>query len=475
MNTDVPQPPLPSTLRRDVLSAYFASATRLGSWVVVSAMVYRRMGYDAFAMLALVRGTLAILNYTTLGLVPAMVHHLARATTPRPVLPVDEAAAPSEVLDYARPMRTPRGTDPTPLQRLYFSGLSMVTVLGVIAAVLITVYAAEFHHWLEIAPGFRDEIGDVVLFMGLGIVLRLWSDCSGAFLQTHGRIALDHLLLAVADIWWTVHTALVITDDWNHLPRVAMTFALSSLVLVVLRMTAVETVSRMLLANVRIAVDSSAMRAMLSMGLLVAAAQMADYLYAPIDLILINKLISAETVADYAPAIQVDAGLLLLVGGLAAVLLPKTALAHARNDRQLIRRYYLRGTLVSLGMLVVAAVAVWSAAQWLFTSWLGEYRDGTRMVLPWLLASTVIGGSSAVGRSILLGMGHVRAFTVSVLVAGVANVILSYAFVRYLDLGLLGIVLGTVLVVFARCAIWMPWYVMGKVREADPASQETHI
>jgi hypothetical protein len=32
--------------------------------------------------------------------------------------------------------------------------------------------------------------------------------------------------------------------------------------------------------------------------------------------------------------------------------------------------------------------------------------------------------------------------------------------VKYLDLGLKGIVLGTVVVVLARCAIWQPWYVM---------------
>jgi len=237
-------------------------------------------------------------------------------------------------------------------------------------------------------------------------------------------------------------------------------FALSGGMLVVARLTAVEKVSPMLLAKVHVTFDLKAMRQMLAMGLMVAAAQMADYLYAPIDLILINKLIDAETVADYAPAIQIDAGLLLLVGGLAAVLLPKTALAHARGDRTLIRQYYIRGTLVSLAMLAVAALAIWAIAPWIFRLWLGEYRDGTRMILPLLLISTVVGGSSAVGRSILLGMGRVRAFTISVLIAGVANVVLSYALVRYAGMGLRGIVLGTVIVVVARCGLWMPWYVV---------------
>ena len=64
-----------STTRRDLASAYLATAARVGSWAVVAAVVMRRFGTDAFALLALVRGTLSILNYGTLGLGPAMIHH----------------------------------------------------------------------------------------------------------------------------------------------------------------------------------------------------------------------------------------------------------------------------------------------------------------------------------------------------------------------------------------------------------------
>ncbi len=55
-------------------------------------------------------------------------------------------------------------------------------------------------------------------------------------------------------------------------------------------------------------------------------------------------------------------------------------------------------------------------------------------------------------------------FTISVLVAGVVNVVLSYIFVRHLNLGLRGIVLGTIVVVVARAGVWMPWYVLRTLR-----------
>src|SRR5204863_3463039 len=146
--------------------------------------------------------------------------------------------------------------------------------------------------------------------------------------------------------------------------------------------------------------------------------------------------------------------------GLSAVLLPKAAVAHTAGEGGTLRRYYFRGTVASAGLLLAAAVAVWLLSPWIFRLWLGRDMPETRAILPLVLVHTIIGGSSAVGRSILLGMGKVKPFTASVLVAGVSNVILSYIFVRHMGLGLKGIVLGTIVAVVARCAVWMPWYVL---------------
>src|SRR5256885_15941253 len=92
--------PLSSTMRRDVLSAYGASAARIASWVIVSAMVYRKLGADAFAMLTLVRATVGLLAYAALGIAPAMISRLASASV-APVIraPIDDEA-PLPVLNY---------------------------------------------------------------------------------------------------------------------------------------------------------------------------------------------------------------------------------------------------------------------------------------------------------------------------------------------------------------------------------------
>ena len=197
---------------------------------------------------------------------------------------------------------------------------------------------------------------------------------------------------------------------------------------------------------------------------MVTIAQLADFLYAPVDYILISRLLSVADVGVYAPAVQVDAGLLALVTGLAAVLLPKTAVAHSSGEARTVRRYYIRGTLASVALLAAAAAVVWLLSPWMFRLWLGEDLPATRAILPIVLVHTVVGGSSSVGRAVLLGMGKVKPFTASVLIAGVGNVVLSYVFVRFFGLGLKGIVLGTIVVVVARAGVWMPWYVLRVLR-----------
>src|SRR4051812_27903870 len=80
-----------SSMRRDLLSAYAASAARVLSWVAVSALLFR-VDPLQFAMLALIRGTVGLLNYTSLGLAPAMVRALAEARHERRDSSADVAA-----------------------------------------------------------------------------------------------------------------------------------------------------------------------------------------------------------------------------------------------------------------------------------------------------------------------------------------------------------------------------------------------
>ncbi len=99
----------------------------------------------------------------------------------------------------------------------------------------------------------------------------------------------------------------------------------------------------------------------------------------------------------YTPAVQIDGGALLLVGAVASVLLPRSALAYAAGDLLVVRRYYIRGTLATFFLLLIVAPVLWFIAPYFFNLWFGNPMAATSAILPLMLIHTVGGGSAAVG------------------------------------------------------------------------------
>jgi O-antigen/teichoic acid export membrane protein len=463
-----------SSMRRDIASAYAVTGARVGSWVVVSAVVYRQLGSEAFGLLTLVRATVGILAYTSLGLGPAMVKMLASAThsnagardIPVSALAVDDAQETKPILAYARSVgdRAPSAE----VARIYATGERLALLLGFVALMLAALYAVGFGK-IHGLGRFQGEIArGLVAGFGAGTVCRLISEAPSALLQAKDRIALDNLLLAATEIAWGALTAIAIVTRLMSLESAGVAFLLVNLLLLTARGLAARS-----LVTSRNLVDWNIARQMLSLGLLIVLAQVADFLYAPTDCILITRYLGPDFVAYYSPAIQIDAGLLLLVTGLATVLYPRSAAAHASGEVKTLRMYYYRGTLVSASLLIAASAIVWVMSKSIFLVWFHDPMPQTQAILPLLLIHTVVGGSSAVGRSILLAMGKAKQFTAAVLIAGVSNVVLSFIFVKYAHLGLTGIVLGTIVAVIARCAIWIPWYVMRTLARAGGDGGET--
>jgi len=429
----------PSRLRGDIASAYLVAGTRIISWLVVSALIFRRLGAESFAIFALIRGTIGLLNYVSLGLSPALIHFGAH-----------------------------RDNKSSSLQSYYSSAMAVIGAGALFGLLATSIYALNFARLLRV-PQAEPMIPALVLLMGGGMLARLAGDAPGAILQVSHRISLDNLLIAAGDFLWTILSILAVL-----LPRPLAAIALAYLVSMLLPLAIRIAIAHRMTGGISLRlVRRDLMALLLSYGGMVVLAQLADYLYAPTDYILINRLLDPVSVAAYAPAVQIDAGLLLLVVAVSAALLPHAAHAHASGSGQLVRRYYVTGTLGSAGILLVCSVVVWLIAPLLLKLWLGQPLPQTVRILPLVLLNTIIGGSASIGRSILLAVGRAKPFAVAALIAGVVNVIASYCFVRFAHLGLEGIVLGTVVAVVGRCVIWMPWYVLRTIRLTPIAIPET--
>jgi O-antigen/teichoic acid export membrane protein len=445
-----------SSLRSDIVSAYIASGAKIVSYVVVSAIVFRIGGIAEFGMLALIRATVGLLQYASLGLGPAMVKLGAAAEAATAASGAEPAAG--KVLSYYA--ENPQEG----IGRLYSNAISFAAISALVGVILISFYAFFFTTLHRVPANLQDSARYAAAFVGFGLLLRLISDAPAAVLQIRGKIRRDNRFLIEAEMVWIAATVILVLStpvlQLKTLLYAAQAYLLCSLFLLVRRG---DEVRRLISPSFRL--DPPIIGSIFRIGGLVTLAQLADYLYAPTDYILINYFMGSRPVAVYAPAIQIDAGMLLLVGGLAAVLFPRSAVAHSAGDIAAVRKYYLRGTLASFGILVVGSVVVWAIAPWIFRLWLGNPMANTREILPLVLLHTVIGGSAMVGRSILLAAGKFTPFAISVLLAGAINVVFSYIFVRYFNLGLAGIIYGTIIAVVVRCVLWMPWYVMRSLRE----------
>lgn len=455
--------PAGSKLRHDLIWAYVASGAKIASAAFVAGLLFRRAGAAEFAMFALIRGTIGILNYTSLGLAPAMVRLLAEALARLH----SDAVLPTELQAEAIPARPrPAGLSE---REVYANGVSVAALSLGLGLILTLLYSHWFDRLHRVPAGVPD-VALVVVWIGVGTLMRLFSDSSGAVLQTRGRIALDNKLLASSEVVWVVSLIACGARAIAHreptlLVIAAFAYAIAGCYLASMRAFVVSRLVQSPWPPSQSLVKWKVIRRLAAFGALVLFAQLADYLYAPTDYILINRLLDPTLVATYAPAVQIDAGLLMLVSGLAAVLLPRAAIAHTTGSTHAVVQYYIRGTLASAAMLVIAAVGLYAISPWLFHIWFGAAPPNTRAILPLVLIHTVVGGSSAVGRSILLAMGKVGAFTISTLTAGTVNVVASYCFVHFLHLGLEGIIFGTIIAVIGRCALWMPWYVIRTLRK----------
>jgi O-antigen/teichoic acid export membrane protein len=423
---------------RDILWAYVVSFVRVASWVVVYGLLYRRAGETAAALLALVRWTLGLVQYASAGLAPAILHYAATAEHSEP--------------QGRSPLFTPRS--------VYRHGVVLSWIGATVG--LIALWA-----W-SLTQGQARGVATLVALFGTGMLIDLAADAWGAVIQSRGHPAADYQAQTGLETCWAAFATLGLL--WGNALGVSWQAAvgggylLAAVISTIARATLVHRLLRDLPPDPQTGLDATVAKRLLAFGGLVVLAQVADFLYAPTDFLLIQWLIDLKTVAVYAPAVQFDAGISLLVGGLSVALLPISASAFGRGDLAAVRRHYLTGTLYTLLALIVVSFLAWLAAPAIFKFWLGSKMRPTRAILPLVLVHTVVGGSAAVGRSILFAMGKVKAYTLAVLIAGAVNVVLSYCFVVYGGLGLRGIILGTIVVVVARCAMWMPWYVLRVTR-----------
>lgn len=341
------------------------------------------------------------------------------------------------------------------------SSLATVLAVGLILTGLVWVMAGK---------------NGLILGMLVGMLFRTMSEVPGAVMQSKGKLARDNCVVAAGEWAWPLLLVVgpgrvpFFSAFWNAgLEEAVGAYLLTGFAVLTLRWcVAVVTSPGLLRPRIGGAASFVGSQLLAPAGLLLLS-QLADFCYAPLNQYLIARLQDPTDVAAYAPALQIDAALLLLTSAVGAVLLPHATRALAQGEIAEVRRDYVRGSLASGGVLLVAAIPVAIGSETILRHWLGKnVLPSAAHIVPMVLVHTVIGGTAGIGRAVLLAAGRYRTYALVALAFGVANAT-GAAIVLKAGWGVPGVVWVTIVTVSARCLLWMPWYTLRMLARLETA------
>src|SRR5207244_5681299 len=134
----------------------------------------------------------------------------------------------------------------------------------------------------------RESTG-LIVGLGIAVAFRFLSELSGSVLQVGGRVAVDNILVAGAEVAAAAIATLALTAG-GGLDGVGFAFAAASALLLLARSRAADRFDPHIGKGFE--PDWKILKSLLSFGVLVTLAQLADFLYSPTDYILISRLLT---------------------------------------------------------------------------------------------------------------------------------------------------------------------------------------
>jgi O-antigen/teichoic acid export membrane protein len=471
---DEPRPTWHSRLVRwrslgiDLFTSYLATAVRAGAMLMIVGLLSRYTSARWLAAFLFLRFMLGLLNNVFAGATASAIASLKKvpAAELAPLDPDGARAAGQFATPLAYESKSP-SIKRAAVQTEGFDGLllaiAMVAFFASAALVLVVPELAQTALPM-LSPTRYSALESFGAMFGIGLIARVLSDAMGGVLQMRRLLWLDNLLVAAGEMAWVAIAWSTFTGNWQHnFLAVGAAYMTSGLGLALARTLIAAAllvdVTRFTL-HVRFDV---AWRFLLLCGML-AFASLGDFLYAPANNLIVSKFLHPLLIADYGPALQIDAVLLLGVAAIAPVMLPRVVAMHEAGRHAELRQAYLLAMGVGTLILILGAAVTILFRDALLKVWLGEVPPGTRAILPWVLAHTVLGGCNSISRAVMLGLGRFKVFAIGALAGGVLNVSLALVFVLVFGLGLRGVVLATICTVTVRCVFWMPWQVLRILR-----------
>lgn len=145
-----------------------------------------------------------------------------------------------------------------------------------------------------------------------------------------------------------------------------------------------------------------------------------------------------------------------LIEGFVIAVSPALISLAARNDGPGLAREVISRTRQSMLVAMIPVVGIASVAGPFIAHWVGTAYVSAAVPVMWVtLASLLLWAPGMYASRIAIAISRIRLTMASIVAAGMLNVLLSIGFVRYLELGLIGVAAGTLVSVILWSNIFM--------------------
>lgn len=405
---------LPKRYRRNLISGYLWTATAALVALVMTPVLVRGLGTEAYGIWVLVASFALYLEVFQFGFVRA---------TPKFVAEYDALG------------------DRERLRNSIATAFWILTALGGLAMVMGLGIAAVFPELFDVDPDLRGAAQVLVVLVTVNLAVSLPMDTFGGALMGFQRFDLiNGTLIAVAlsqAIGWAA--VLALGGGLIELGIVTVAFGLAG-------QAARLYLARRQVPDVSVSpsrIDRAHVKPFAGLSAWFALAEISAIVVVRVDAIVVGLVVGVAAAGIYAVGQKLTLALDQLVLPAVKMFFPYSSELLAREDEAGLRRGLLTGTRISLAVAAPIALMLGLLADPILDAWVGEGFDDAALVVTYLAGAAVVAALTRTGIFMLQGMGRARMPALMSASEGALNLGLSVWLAH--ELGLKGVALATLI------------------------------
>lgn len=327
-------------------------------------------------------------------------------------------------------------------QQLFNSGWIMSTAIGLSVAVLMAAFAPWLVRVFNIPPELTTQAQTIVWLSALAQAITAMSQPWSAAISAEDRYTLLNVLYVLQQVLTLAGLNLIRFLPEGLLINLSLAWLVPG-VLIGVGLAGWTMLKKPFLRLDWRTVNLRDCQQLFSLGGWSSLIGFASNLYERTDQILINLLIGPAANAIYAVTVQLGGALNRLVTSFTTVLLPTASRVSVDGSTWEKQQLILRATRYVLVLALPILVGVVIFRHQIIELWLGTGFDAAIALLPLTTFLMFCRIPIFVTWPYLTATNHLKLPAFAILLDGMFNVLLSIFYVKALNLGLAGIVLGT--------------------------------